>query len=400
MSQSTKESKPRVTKNSQRLYNLEEQERLYKKLGVSAMAKEKPENSQVEDSEELADNEGSEEDDNMELGEEAGGSGENKKTRRRSKDSHAISDSESEQDYEPEKKPKKKRKIKNQDQGVSPLQNKAKKIKLQKGEFIRKGKKSPLTTRARAKKGTVNLSQPGIRLPDQLMVSPEDSSVIEAHMNAYTKWLLDNNMLVSQQSLNQFANPQQTDKAMRPPDNPNVLLGSGQNQGSQSLPSVNVPKHILDFSTDESSNVDNSETEGKAPPIPLAGGNKTSLQQVPQGYGELFNVCEAEKQVAPDDDSLVGPEILEQMNLMIKNFLSRSRKAAKIEDLLQEFTRPKNTPFLKAPFIEDEIYSDLAPGPRHFDKNCRQLQGYIFAAITALAFSLEQLILTEKLHPK
>lgn len=38
MSQSVRDSKPRSTKNSQRLYNLEEQERLYNQLGIKPMA--------------------------------------------------------------------------------------------------------------------------------------------------------------------------------------------------------------------------------------------------------------------------------------------------------------------------------------------------------------------------
>lgn len=71
----------------------------------------------------------------------------------------------------------------------------------------KKGKKSPLGQRNKGKKMKVNLSQPAIKLPTDM--SPEDASVIEAHMNAYTKWLLENNMLVSQQSLNQFARPSQ-----------------------------------------------------------------------------------------------------------------------------------------------------------------------------------------------
>lgn len=86
--------------------------------------------------------------------------------------------------------------------------------------------------------------------------------------------------------------------------------------------------------------------------------------------------------------------------LMVKNFLGRSRKAAKIDDLALEFLRPKNMPFLKSPKIEEEIYLDLAGQAKHFDKNCRGLQGYLNAAMTANMRCMEILISLEKLHPK
>lgn len=241
--------------------------------------------------------------------------------------------------------------------------------------------------------------------------------MIAAHMNAYTKWLMDNNMLMSQNTLNQFSQP----GAQSTSNSVGGLLIEGHSDaqvqgnqrdalfplGNQLNNLANSNKNDHDLSTDESSIMDMSETEGKAPAVPQTlqakPSGKSNKNQVPPEHGQqdgvLFNACEAEKNVAQEDDSQVGPEVSEQMSLMIKNFFGRSRKNAKIDELLQEFIRPKNMPFLKIPFIEDEIYGDLAPGARGFDKNCRHLQGYINAAITALAMSLQQLILTEKLHP-
>lgn len=114
----------------------------------------------------------------------------------------------------------------------------------------------------------------------------------------------------------------------------------------------------------------------------------------------LSQYCEAEKEVDQVDDTAVGPEVPEQIMLMVQNFLGRSRKAAKIDDLTQEFLRPKNMPFLKSPKIEEEIYVDLSGQARHFDKNCRGLQGYLNAGMTALMRCIQTLIELEKLHPK
>lgn len=96
---------------------------------------------------------------------------------------------------------------------------------------------------------------------------------------------------------------------------------------------------------DESSNVDGSEIEGQTPYIPAQNTNtvqssqKANLTSPPlsQQNGELYKVCEAEKEVPLEDDSSIGPEVSEQMALMIKNFLGRNRKATKIDDLLTEF---------------------------------------------------------------
>lgn len=416
MSQSVRDPKPRATKNSQRLYNLEEQERLYRDLGVSAMTgKDKiPALSQEENPEEEQSHVDSGEEHPPEHSDDAEHSPASKKSRRRSKESQILSDSGSEHEEESVKKTKRKRKIKAIDGDPSPKQPKIKKMKLQNGGTQKKGKKSPAGQKNKAKKGLVNVSRPAIKLPEDLLVSPEDSSVIAAHMNAYTKWLMDNQMLVSQQSINQFT--QSDDTQMRGFQQPGVPDKPGTSASRPTIPSMsggNLPlqtpivhKDLHDLSTDESSNVDWSETEGKAPSRHQEQGeslaqpiqHQSPLQGSQQG-GLLFNACEAEKNVPKDDDSLVGPDVSEQMSLMIKNFFARSKKSAKIDELLQEFVRPKNMPFLKIPFIEEEVYLDLAMGAKSFDKNCRHLQGYIHSAITALTLSLQQLILTEKLHP-
>lgn len=416
MSQSARDSKPRATKNSQRLYNLEEQERLYRDLGVSAMAgKDKnPENTQEDNIEDEESQKESGDEQSPELHEETVTGELSKKSRRRSKESQILSDSSSEKGDESEKKQKRKRKLKAQDGDPSPKSAKIKKLKLQNAGGQRRGKKSPAGQRIKGKKNQVNISKPAISLPDDLMVSPEDSSVIAAHMNAYTKWLMDNKMLVSQQSLSQFSQPKVASteegqqQAGRGNSDTNTNGGefSHLTTGNLSQQAPIMHKGLHDLSTDESSNVDGSEMEGRAPfipQVPLASLDQANRNQMPQigeqREGLLFNACEAEKNVPKDEDSMVGPEVSEQMSLMIKNFFGRSRKSAKIDELLQEFVRPKNMPFSKIPFIEDEVYLDLVMGAKSFDKNCRHLQGYINAAITGLAMSLQQLILTEKLHP-
>lgn len=417
MSKSSRDPKPRATKNSQRLYNLEQQEKLYKSLGISQSPQHtllKSVNKQVmeEDLRQEAPSDKNMRDSDNELSDPE----ETKQASRNSKNAHDISRSESESEKEKEKEPdsekklKKKRKRASFSEDSSPKLNKGKKAKLQNGETSRKGKKSPMQGKGKGKKVKTNLSAPAIVLPDQMMVSPEDSSVIAAHMNAYTKWLMDNNMLVSQQSLNQFSGPQQNagqeESQIKTSNQGQIAFEQSNVKNSQGIGSVRPLGSFHDISTDESS-MCASEVEGAPPYIPqnkLNNGKTlpSPVQEQPQqqvGTGTLFDSCEKEKNVLLDDDNSIGPAVSAQMAEMIKNFLGRSRKTAKIDDLIQEFLRPKNMPFLKAPFIEDEVYGDLAPGARHFDKNCRQLQGYILAAITALSMSLQSLILTEKLHP-
>lgn len=116
-----RDSKPRATKNSQRLYNLEEQERLYKNLGVTAMAgkdKDKnPENAQDMMSEGHGSHEESGEDHSPEIEEPESETEASKKSRRRSKESQDLSESDSDKDSDSTKKQKKKRKGKTQEGG-------------------------------------------------------------------------------------------------------------------------------------------------------------------------------------------------------------------------------------------------------------------------------------------
>lgn len=130
-----------------------------------------------------------------------------------------------------------------------------------------------------------------------------------------------------------------------------------------------------------------------APPAPILAPNV--VEEV-----LLSQACAAEKEVDQDEDNAVGPEVSEQLMSMLKNFLGRSRKAAKIDELEEEFLRPKNLPFLKSPKIEEEIYLDLSGQAKHFDKNCRGLQGYLSAGMTALMRCIQMLIELEKAHPK
>lgn len=128
----------------------------------------------------------------------------------------------------------------------------------------------------------------------------------------------------------------------------------------------------------------------------ISGNLLAQQQNIPYEEILLSQACEAEKEVAQEDDSLVAPEVSEQMMLMVKNFLGRTRRAAKIDDLVAEFLWPRNMPFLKSPKIE-EIFLRLGP-PRKFDKNCRDLQGYLNASMTALMRCIHSLLKLEKLH--
>lgn len=261
-----------------------------------------------------------------------------------------------------------------------------------------------------------------IVLPPNMMLTPNDSGLINAHMSAYTKFLLDNNLLINQgnpsssgsgsgngaisQSSAQINSPvpNQQNKGQAINQGFSQIL---QNQGSSS----ETNKGILDDSSlDGNSNVD--PLDFLPPP-----GTQASVSFLPQFLQEpapaapvavpnvveeqlLSKSCEAEKEVDQIDDSAVGPEVSEQIMLMVQNFLGRSRKAAKIDDLALEFLRPKNMPFLKSPKIEEEIYLDLSGQAKHFDKNCRGLQGFLNAGMTALMRCIQTLIELEKLHPK
>lgn len=425
MNQRSKDSKPRTTKNSQRLYNLEEQEKLYKSLGISAMANSG--NTSGEEQEELREedapsqNSGSVHEDDSFDERDARAELQGKKAKRRSKESVVDSDNQSDKDPNgtptgKEKKIKRKRKAKSQELEDSQTKNKQKRLKMEglaakgaNGKPIRKGKKSPLGSKVKGRKSFSDGQTEPIVLPKDLMVSPEDSSVITAHMNAYTKWLMDNNMLVSQQSLNNF----QGTNAQQSVPSTSIPLGSQQGLGA-SMPELTskvlnqrdldlgLPRPIHDISADESSNMDTSEMDGTPPFIPQAPAQQAAVNVPPQQgsqQGVLFKACEAEKEVAAEDEDPVGPVVSDQMCMMVKNFLGRSRKSAKIDDLLLEFLRPKNMSYLKSPKIEDEIYQDLGGAAKHFDKNCRNLQGYLHSAITALVNSLQPMITIERVHP-
>lgn len=224
--------------------------------------------------------------------EEKASTTDNKSKKRLSKESHIMSDSESEQDndsdkkqdQESEKKQKKKKKIKLQENEFSPKQTRGKKAKVQTAA-AKKGKKSPLTSKPKGKKGKVNMSQPVIKLPEDLLESPMIAAqiitpefMIAAHMKAYTKWLLENDMLVSQQSLNQFAQPSGMDSSSQTNVNNQELSGASGFTRPAPLPSKNQSKegrmnNLHDISTDESSNMDSSELDGQPPFLPKTASN-------------------------------------------------------------------------------------------------------------------------------
>lgn len=261
-----------------------------------------------------------------------------------------------------------------------------------------------------------------IILPQNLMCSPSDSGVINAHMSAYTKFLMDNNLLINQGNpLTQGSSVQNQSFQMGPQQSFFGNNAFAPNQGNVLNPSQMFPTNQGTVSGQNKGILDDSSVDGNSNVDPLdflpPPGTQASVSFMPQAFQEpapaapnlqpnvaeevlLSQHCEAEKEVDQDDDSAVGPEVSEQIMLMVQNFLGRSRKAAKIDDLAQEFLRPKNMPFLKSPKIEDEIYVDLSGQAKHFDKNCRGLQGYLNAGMTALMRCIQTLISLEKPHPK
>lgn len=256
-----------------------------------------------------------------------------------------------------------------------------------------------------------------IVLPSNMIFSPADSGIINAHMSAYTKFLMDNNLLIGQGAAWNQQNASLPGPQLNFPSNNYQTGNLGNNQPVSKIiqPNTNQGpggnRGILDDSSiDGNSNVD--PVDFLPPP-----GIQASVsfvppvleERAPAGPKLVSNVveevllsqhCEAEKEVDQEDDSAVGPEVSEQIMLMVQNFLGRSRKAAKIDDLAMEFLRPKNMPFLKSPKIEEEIYLDLSGQAKHFDKNCRGMQGYLNAGMTALMRCIQTLIELEKIHPK
>lgn len=399
--------KGRNTRNSQRLFNLSQQEALYKKLGIAAMPANKTEKTINSSAKNTSPKEKRATDENPVDGEEdvstheVSPSDEEAKEKtpvlKKGKAQKRIHSMSSESDSEREKTIAKKKKKKKAALAARKLSNSGSPaFQTTSAQFHQPADgPRPLNFLA-GQRGTGDTSP--IILPQNLMMSSAESGLISAHMNAYTKFLLENNLLIGQGNSTGFGgvaqnqNPQPGLQQNRFP-NLTQQKGQGNNQNiSQILqPNPGQPsgsgKGILDDSSiDGSSNVD--PLEFLPPP-----GTQASVSFLPQFLQEpapaapglapnvieevlLSQHCAREKEVDQIDDSAVGPEVPEQIMLMVQNFLGRSRKAAKIDELAQEFLRPKNMPFLKSPQIEEEIYVDLSGQAKHLDKNCRGLQGY------------------------
>lgn len=410
MSVKLKKSGGRNTRNSQRLYNLQQQEELYKKLGISAMtSKEKPlpeEEEEEEDSGERSLSESEKVEKEETPPKEEGGSGKknsNKKAKNLKRPHQISSNSDSDREKPLVKKKKKKR-------------------SLQRSKKARLSGSPASFSPGRAADGFGKNLGP-INFPKNLMAQSGDSDLVSAHMQAYTRYLLENNLL-----LGQTIPPPQQPQQLPGPSNSgfsqagrqanlssldNFLQPSGSNQGQPQpgLSMHNNQKNFLDDSSlDGNSNADPGEVLNLMSNQPSINFLPQLLQQPAQKAPHvapnvseevlLSQACDAEKEVDQDEDNAVGPEVSEQLMSMLKNFLGRSKKAAKIDDLEEEFLRPKNLPFLKSPKIEDEIYLDLSGQAKHFDKNCRGLQGYLSAGMTALMRCIQMLIELEKVHPK
>lgn len=225
-----KKPKLRNTRNSQRLYNLQQQELLYKELGVSAMStlnppkegEEREENEdQVENRQPGEENQDSQGDDPDVEGNPLDVSNSSKRGKK-AKRTHSIS---TDSDSESGKVLAKKRK-KNKEKGKASgnLRSKVKNGgNSSKQGLSKNGSGSPGSTSSRkslrqgtgkvrknlTQNGPVSMSQGPVVFPQSLMVSSDDSNIISAHMNAYTKFLLDNNLHIPQQQLSQSQGPVQ-----------------------------------------------------------------------------------------------------------------------------------------------------------------------------------------------
>lgn len=430
MSSTQKPLKTRNTRNSQRLVNLQQQEDLYRKFGVTAMASKKEDPSVEDIIEEIEEGSGNDE------GNEDGGSNETSpkvedgtlKTKKvavkkaKAKREHSISsesDSEKEKEKPVIKKKKKKKSLlngKKNSLAVSPASN----------SFPVNADVHFSADGARQGMPRSMNNQGPLVFPQNLMVSPMESDTLTAHMNAYTNFLMENNLLLGQGQRNvpsnqrsaslenlQFGRSSQAQNQSRPPQH---LFNNPLNLNQQpplipgNTQSGNQRGMLDDSSIDGLSNGDPLELLGPTDnPRNVAFLPEVLQPEAPEGPSLASNVreevllsqhCEGEKDVDQEDDNSVGPEISEKIMFMVKNFLGRSRKAAKIDDLTAEFLRPRNMPFLRSPKIEDEIYLDLNGQAKHFDKNCRGLQGYLNAAMTAQMRCMEMLISIEKIHPK
>lgn len=241
--------------------------------------------------------------------------------------------------------------------------------------------------------------------------------MISAHMNAYTKFLMDNKLLFNQTTDSVGQSGPQIQQINQPVTAPKVVQGQAlptiqlnQNVLNRNDPGFqaknpSTPQGIMDDSSTEVSNMDLQELPGQQLPLvspPQLGLNASNLAnnlQIDLEDFLLSQACEAEKDVPQEEVNYVGPDVSEQMMLMVQNFLGRTRKASKVDDLVAEFLRPRNMPFLKSPKIEENVFLDLGTQARKFDKNCRELQSYLNAGMTALMRCIQSLIKHEKLHP-
>lgn len=416
-----KKSKTRNTRNSQRLVNLEQQEKFYKNLGLPAMTTKK-ESKVDEEIVEMEEGSGNEEGEDSSKENSPKPSEEEPPPKKvpakksKAKRAHSISsDSESEKE---KNVPKKKKKKKNSLAGRNSSQLDSSSSSFAVNADVHRA--------ADGSTGGFQRNTSPLVLPQNLMTSPSDSNTLTAHMAAYTRFLMENNLLFGQGQRNttqgqSFSAPDN----MQFSQNQGVNQSGSLNQGFNTLSSGNLNQGLLQQNNNNQPQqrgiMDDSSIDGlsNADPLdlPAAGENLRNIAfmpevlqpEAPEGPRLSSNLneevllsqyCEAEKEVDQEDDTAVGPEVTEKIMLMVKNFLGRSRKAAKVEELALEFLRPKNMPFLKSPMIEEEIYLDLAGQARHFDKNCRGLQGYLNAAMTANMRCMEILISLEKLHPK
>lgn len=271
-----KKFKARNTRNSQRLVNLEQQEKLYRELGVSAMANKK--DSPVEEIVEEQD-EGSEHDEENSDPKESppknkGSNNQNKKLgtkKAKAKRAHSISsDSDSEREKSvPKKKKKRKSSLLGKKGGLSNSPA---------SQFTVNADVHAAADGTRQQTAGLQGNGSPLVFPQNLMVSPNDSGFLTAHMNAYAKFLVENNMLIGQGQ-----NPAPQTQGFPAPDNmpasfdnrasnlfkaknqdANIPLGGNQNRQLPHMinTSSNVQRGIMDDSSlDGLSNADPGEVQ-------------------------------------------------------------------------------------------------------------------------------------------
>lgn len=357
-------ARTRSTKNSQRIQNLEQQDKLYKEFLSKSLADSMASGSETPATEKSADkhlNSG----DNTPSGSEPANSAGDSQTRvegttspnKHQKRDHVMSDSGDDQQ---ESSPTKRTKVDTSDRVV---------LKPKKSSSGHKSKQKSSTSQ-----GTVPTAQNSSTGQSQFG--------FPGMFNYQHQFPMFGNMNQSyQDSMNNWfwQNQQMPYMPMQGPPESDGSEEESDDQDIQVISSVKKPEKNLNPDAKKSDS-QSEDQEAKA--------------------GRLGEACAQEASVkTKESEKDLGPPAPENLVAMLKNFLERSRKQANVDELLNEFPRPENMPFLKSPKIEEDLYPKIAQHIQKFDKGCRWLQKYVSGAISAMVRAMSILIEKEKIKP-